>query len=197
MWLDPRGTVGVLGSDGQASTAVVPLLQAGVTVVGIDVFGTGAFATGGASVRNRLVEGTPFAPYTYGYNSPLVIQRTHDVLAALRYRSQRVVSRGGGAVSPACIWSASGQQAGTWAALARAAAPSLVDRAAIDTGGFRFATVNAIDDAAFLPGGAKYDDLPGILAVAAPSPLWLAGEGPETSGRRRRRVRRHGNEPER
>ena len=39
--------------------------------------------------------------------------------------------------------------------------------------------MSAIDDAAFLPGGAKYDDLPGFLAVAAPSPLWLAGEGPK------------------
>jgi hypothetical protein len=171
VWLNPGGTVGVLGTDGQASTAIAPLLQAGVTVVGIDVFGTGAFATGGAPVRNRLVDGTPFAPYTYGYNSPLVIQRTHDVLAALRYArstATRTVSLVG-----------LGAEAGTWAALARAAAPSLLDRAAIDTGGFRFATVNAIDDPAFLPGGAKYDDLPGFLALAAPSPLWLAGEGPK------------------
>ena len=93
------------------------------------------------------------------------------MLAALRYArstATRTVSLVG-----------LGAEAGTWAALARAAAPSLLDRAAIDTGGFRFATVNAIDDAAFLPGGAKYDDLPGFLALAAPSPLWLAGEGPK------------------
>ncbi len=31
----------------------------------------------------------------------------------------------------------------------------------------------------FLPGGAKYLDIPGMLAVAPPSPLWLAGEGSE------------------
>ena len=48
VWLDPRGTVGVLGADGQPSTAIGPLLQAGVTVIGIDVFGTGAFAAAGA-----------------------------------------------------------------------------------------------------------------------------------------------------
>jgi hypothetical protein len=69
-----------------------------------------------------------------------------------------------------------GEDAGVWAALARGAAPALVDRAAIDTGGFRFAGVTAIDDPAMLPGGAKYDDLPGFLALAT-SPLWLAGEG--------------------
>ena len=31
----------------------------------------------------------------------------------------------------------------------------------------------------FLPGGAKYLDLPGLIALNAPRPLWLAGEGQE------------------
>ena len=61
----------------------------------------------------------------------------------------------------------------------RAQAGEAVDRAAIDTAGFRFASVAAIDDPDFLPGGAKYLDLPGIVALAAPRPLWLAGEGAE------------------
>jgi hypothetical protein len=46
----------------------------------------------------------------------------------------------------------------------------------IDTAGFRFGRLTAIDDPDFLPGGAKYGDLPGILALAAPCRLWLAGE---------------------
>jgi hypothetical protein len=29
----------------------------------------------------------------------------------------------------------------------------------------------------FLPAGAKYLDLPGMIALNAPHPLWLAGEG--------------------
>jgi LmbE family N-acetylglucosaminyl deacetylase len=49
-------------------------------------------------------------------------------------------------------------------------------RSAIDTAGFRFASLTAIDDPDFLPGGAKYDDLPGMIALSAPYPLWLAGE---------------------
>jgi hypothetical protein len=36
--------------------------------------------------------------------------------------------------------------------------------------------VSSIRDPHLLPGGSKYDDLPGMLAVAAPQPLWLAGE---------------------
>jgi hypothetical protein len=93
----------------------------------------------------------------------------HDVIAALRYARSRAHAE----VRLVGL----GKAAGAWAAVARGVAPSLVDRAAIDTGGFRFASVAAIGDAAFVPGVAKYDDLPGALAVAAPGPLWLAGEG--------------------
>ena len=67
--------------------------------------------------------------------------------------------------------------AGHWVAAACAQAGSAVDRAAVDTAGFRFAKLTATDDPDFLPGGAKYGDLPGILALSAPMPLWLAGEG--------------------
>ena len=67
--------------------------------------------------------------------------------------------------------------AGHWAAAARALLASAIRRSAVDTAGFRFGQVSAIHDPDFLPGGAKYDDLPGMLAVAAPAPLFLAGEG--------------------
>ena len=67
--------------------------------------------------------------------------------------------------------------AGHWVAAARAQAGEAVDRAVVDTAGFRFANLTAFDDPAFLPGGAKYLDLPGILALSAPGELWLAGEG--------------------
>jgi hypothetical protein len=33
-------------------------------------------------------------------------------------------------------------------------------------------------DPNFLPGGAKYGDVPGMLALHAPRALWLAGERP-------------------
>jgi hypothetical protein len=67
--------------------------------------------------------------------------------------------------------------AGHWAAAARAQLGQMINRLAIDTTGFRFAHVRAIHDPDFLPGGAKYDDLSGMLAVAAPAPLFLSGEG--------------------
>jgi hypothetical protein len=62
-------------------------------------------------------------------------------------------------------------------AAARAQAGGAIDLAAIDTAGFRFGRIPDIRDVDFLPGGAKYGDLPGIISLHAPGKLWLAGEG--------------------
>ena len=59
----------------------------------------------------------------------------------------------------------------------RRLAGPLVDLAILDTAGFRFAKITALDDPDLLPGGAKYLDLPGILALSAPHELVLLGEG--------------------
>jgi len=67
-----------------------------------------------------------------------------------------------------------------WAALAAASAPELVDRLAFVTDGFRFTSVTSMEDAAFLPGAAKYGDLPALLALSAPRPLWVAGENADS-----------------
>jgi len=58
-------------------------------------------------------------------------------------------------------------------------AQGAIAHAAIDTAGFRFADLKDIYDVSFVPGAAKYDDLPGLLALLAPTRLWLAGEGEE------------------
>ena len=64
-------------------------------------------------------------------------------------------------------------------AAAGALAGEAIDRVAVDTQGFRFGKLLDYRDPMFLPGGAKYLDLPGLLALHAPRPLWLAGEGQE------------------
>jgi hypothetical protein len=64
-------------------------------------------------------------------------------------------------------------------AAAIAQARGAVARAVIDTEGFRFADLKDVYDISFMPGAAKYDDLPGLLALAAPTRIWLAGEGEE------------------
>ncbi len=60
--------------------------------------------------------------------------------------------------------------------------PSLAQ--SIDTNGFRFGKVLDYRDPMFLPAGAKYLDIPGLVALNAPHALWIAGESnaPETFG---------------
>jgi dienelactone hydrolase len=174
VWIDPRGK-SALYADGPAGAApvrpeIAALLAAGSVVIGVDLFQQGEFRADGRELeRAPLVKNSPIAGYTFGYNRALFAQRVHDILSAVKF------ARGDAGATPVAL--AGFEGAGPWVAAARALCDDAVERAAIATDGFRFGHVLAIDDPNFLPGGAKYDDLPGMLALAAPQKLWLAGEG--------------------
>jgi hypothetical protein len=170
IWLGDAGKDATVDAEGRPLPAVADLLGRGTTILSADLFRQ----TDPPPVRNRAVDnGRDAAAYTYGYNHPLLAQRAHDVLSLVRYlrtgdtaghpRPRRVLLVASGSMAPV-------------AAAARAVAGTAFDRVAIDTGGFRFATLDDYLDASFLPGAVKYLDLPGLLAAGAPGPLWLAGE---------------------
>ena len=52
----------------------------------------------------------------------------------------------------------------------------MIHKLAANSNSLRFANVADIHSPNFLPGGAKYFDLPGMIAVAAPGHIWLTGE---------------------
>ena len=62
-------------------------------------------------------------------------------------------------------------------ALSATVAGEAIDRAAYDTHGFRFGKILDYRDPMFLPGGAKYLDLPGMIQVQGPYLRWVRGEG--------------------
>ncbi len=172
IWVDSEGKSCLYAADGSVKADIKTLLDAGATVVGMDLLFQGEFVANGEPVtRARSVKNPrESAAFTLGYNRALFAQRVHDVLTLLKYVKNHeqhseivdVVGLGG---------------AGPWVAAAKAQAGDAIDRAVIDTAGFRFGKVRDYLDPAFLPGGAKYDDLPGLLALGAPGKLWLAGEG--------------------
>ena len=172
IWLDRNGKEGLFGDDGKPKPAIAKLLAAGSAVVGVDLFGQGEFAKDGKPLAKARLVSETYAGYTFGYNHPVFSQRVHDILSVISALKH-------GAVPAEKIDLVGLNGAGAWAAAARAQAGEAVDRTVADTGGFRFAKIAALDDPDFLPGGAKFLDLPGILALAAPGPLWLAGEGAE------------------
>ncbi len=179
IWVDRSGKQALFVASGTLRPSVQKLLDNGFAVISADLIGQGEFTADGlALAKARMVNckyAQPnetwgrYAGYTYGYNRPLFSQRVHDLLSLVAYASNGkptaehidIVGLGG---------------AGHWVAAARAIAGNAIDRAAIDTAGFRFANLTAIDDPDFLPGGAKYNDLPGMISLSAPFPLWLAGE---------------------
>jgi hypothetical protein len=172
IWLSEQGKASLFTAEGRPTPAVSELLAAGTSVVGVDLLLQGEFLADGAPpARNRPVTNNnrEFAGYTYGYNHALIAQRAHDVLTTIafcKYNDQ----------GPEQIDLVAFDGTGPIAALALSQAAGSVRRAAIDTHGFRFEGVPHYLDAEFLPGGAKYGDIPGFLALAAPTKLWLAGE---------------------
>jgi dienelactone hydrolase len=176
LWIDESGKTGLYGSDGSPKPEIKKLLMSGTSVAGIDLFGQGEFLTAGQPpMKNRRVKNTrAFAGYTYGYNHPLFAQRVHDVLALVSFAQTNEHK-------PDRVDLVGLNGAGPWVAAAGAIAGSAVDRLVVDTAGFRFKQLKNFDDAAFLPGVVKYGDLPALLALAAPRPLWLAGETGDSS----------------
>jgi len=142
------------------------------------VLGANLLFQGGEPVtQNRVVDNPrEFAGYTFGYNHALFAQRAHDVLSIVSHLRR---AKTGPCPSPKSVAVAGWHGAGPLVAAAGAVAGEAIDRIAIDTQGFRFGKLRDYRDPMFLPGGAKYLDLPGLIALGAPRPLWLAGEGQE------------------
>ena len=152
---------------GRRLQAVERLLASGYEVLGIDVLGQGELQLPEVTFDPvRLASERAHAGFTFGYNLPLPAERVQDVLTAIRFARDRVGPSG------RVLLLASGPAA-AWAAGARALAGTEVDRAALDPQGFRFGAVTRIDSPEFLPGAAKYGDVPALLALSAPGELWF------------------------
>jgi len=173
VWIAREGKQALFEPSGQPREAIGRLVARGAVVLCADLFGQGEFTPDGLPLaKARLFRDKNwgrYLGYTLGYNHPLFSQRVQDVLTLMAYA--RALAPAGG--KPA-VFGLHG--AGHWVAAATAQARDAIGRVAIDTEGFRFARLEAFDHPDFLPGGAKYLDLPGMLALCAPCPLWLAGE---------------------
>ncbi len=171
IWVSASGKQALFGDDGQPTTAVKKLLDASVAVVGLDLFGQGEFTLDGKPIAKARINDSgrgnwaEYAGYTFGYNHPAFSRRVHDILSVVAL----LKSEGAKTIDLVGL-----DGAGRWVAAAKAQAGDGIDWTVIDTGGFRFDGVSRFDDPDFLPGGAKYLDLPGIVALCAPGRVWLS-----------------------
>jgi len=170
VWLGDGGRAALRNGDGTLNPAVAKLLQGGAAVLGADLL----FQGGEPFKQTRTVKNPrEFAGYTFAYNPALFVQRTHDVLTLVKALHTVMTDAVKG---PKTVAVAGWGGAGPIVVAARALAGDAMGRVAVDTRGFRFGALLDYRDPLFLPGGAKYFDLPGFMALNAPHALWLAGE---------------------
>lgn len=176
LWIDGEGKSKLFSAAGQLTPAVASLVKAGFAVASVDLYLTGEFTDDGKPVSQMPIVNNPreFAGYTLGYNHPLFAQRVHDILtliSATKYHEQM----------PEQVHVVGTNGAGIFAAAACALAGSAVTSVAVDTQGFRFATITDIRDVNLLPGAVKYGDVPAMLALCAPAKMGVAGETAEST----------------
>ncbi|NNE91871.1 MAG: acetylxylan esterase [Verrucomicrobiales bacterium] len=179
IWLTRDGKSGLFDAPGTPKEEIAHLVDHGIAVMGLDLFQQGEFLNAGKTPetagrnpeiiysKNQKTE-LPLnswqrSPvYYYGYNHSTFARRVHDVLTALAFAKTndtwevKKLSLGGDA------------NTGHWVAAARAIGGESVDKAWIDTGGFRFETLDSHWHADFIPGAVKYGDMAGLLVLNAP-----------------------------
>lgn len=171
IWVHPEGKSGLF-NNGTLRTYVERLLKADFSVIGVDLLYQGEFLREDKPLEKTTLlkwKGKPSIDYTLGNRRPLFSERVFDILTVLSFVRNRKPS-------PTSVHLVGLDGTGHWVAAARAQAGNAIDKIAIDTDGFRFAQLNDVQHLDFLPGAAKYHDLPGMLALGAPHKLWLAGE---------------------
>ncbi|MCR9197328.1 MAG: acetylxylan esterase [Planctomycetaceae bacterium] len=167
------GKAGLLQNDGTPTDATDRLLQAGFAIASSDLLYQGEFLPDGRPLTQSRVVDNPreFAGYTLGYNHPLFAQRVHDILSVVSYVRHH-------GTQPQAVHLMGLGQAGPLTAAAAALSREVLSSVAIGTRGYRFGTITDIRDVNLLPGAVRYGDLPAVLALIAPTRLWLSGEGP-------------------
>ncbi|HRI14627.1 MAG TPA: acetylxylan esterase [Verrucomicrobiota bacterium] len=170
-WFTSEGKAGLFRADGKLRPDVQAVVDSGATVLGVDLLYQGEFlADGTLLTQTPKVKETREAPaYTFGYNPAVFAQRVHDILSVIQFvrtnerKSTRLALVGLDSTAPLV-------------AAARALSSSEVTHAVIATRGFRFGQFKDYRAPEFLPGGAKYGDLPGLIALGAPGKVWVIGE---------------------
>lgn len=163
---DVGGIAAVTQQLADAESPYAKLLASGTCIATCDL---PAAEGGDDGTKQALVRQDRLAAcFTFGYNRALLLRRAKSLIGLAQFMRNHERT-------PKQIQMDGLGEAGPIVAVAGAVAGPLVDGCRIDRGDFRFQDVANIADANFVPGGARYLDLPGILALHAPRPLEVHG----------------------
>ncbi len=171
LWLSLKEGKSLFEPSGALAASARTMLDRGFAIAAPTLYLPGASRNPTVpAIGKRKAAYEDFAGYHYGYNPTLFAERVRDALtmiAAIRdeanHRSRHILVAGV-------------DGAGVIAVAAVALAGKAVSDLACDTEGFRFAKLNDVWDVNFVPGAAKYGDVPAILALCVPTRTRVAGE---------------------
>ncbi|MDC0937104.1 PmoA family protein, partial [Pirellulales bacterium] len=174
IFLSGGGARSLVKNDGVLVPEIQAMVSEGVTAILADLFLQKGIAKDVHEplISRKVPNPRDYAGFTFGYNDTLFAQRVSDILSIVTYAHDLASQRAIQAVHVIGL-----RGVGPHVAAARAIAGGDIDTVAIDTDGFRFADVASWRDRDFLPGAVKYGDLPALLALGAPFPIWITGEG--------------------
>ena len=160
VWLTSEGKSGLYAADGSLIPAVQKLVDGGSTVVGLDLLHQGESSVDGQPLTRtpRVKNPRESAAYTFGYNPAVFTHRVHDVLTAVQYI--RGHEKPSSQVSLVAL-----DATASIAVAVRAQSGKTLDRVALHLGEFRFGRVLDLHSPDFLPGGAKYGDVEGLISL--------------------------------
>ena len=163
---DPSGKAGLVGADGQLSSTVKALLDAGQTVVGYDPTGVGEAFDPALPPRKAVA-------HEATYNPAAAVERMRDLATVVAWCRSRPEARR--------VSVAARGEAGVLALLAGPSLPG-VSRLAVDLEGFDLGDGSTpVPPGVDLPGALQFGGLPGAASLVAPRPLWLSRPGFDTS----------------
>ncbi|MCG8652415.1 MAG: acetylxylan esterase [Pirellulales bacterium] len=169
VWVDEQGKDAAFDTNGSPGKVLRQLVGGGATVLLPDLLGQGEFTDSGKpwSSQRLINDKRSYSAFTFGYNRTLAAQRCGDTLLVIAYAQQWN--------RPKVHLLATGQ-AGSWAMAAAAFAGKHVSQAIVQTNGTRFADIDTYKNVDFVPGAAKYGDVPALMALRAPHALTILGE---------------------
>jgi hypothetical protein len=168
IWVSGNGRSSLFDDNHNPAAPVSTLLDAGCSVTGIDLLYTGDFLQDGKPLTETRTVQNPreFLGYTLGYNHSLFAQRVHDVMKAIAWH------RKGSSARRIHVIGIEG--AAAIAAAAVALSSQAVSSLGVDLDGFRFESITSIRDVNLIPGGVRYGDVAGLLALCSPASLAVA-----------------------
>lgn len=165
VWIFPQGKAGAFSGDG-LNSEIKRLVLAGFRVVVPDYLGAGDMAP----LKRKFEKGNPV--YTYGYNSPLLVEDVRDICTVVRSVK--------GPAKPVILCGSSGPS-GIPTALCGCLMGNELAGLVADLGHFNFSDQAKTgwpensEPANFLPGALRFGGMPGLLNFSTPPKVCLFG----------------------